>query len=176
VKVRVIDTNVLLVANGSHEGVSAKCIRACIDLLNEIKGQGLLILDDRRRILTEYMNSVGKQRNRGVGDVFAKWVAQNLHNRQFVEEVALTEGPSFHFAEFPVPPQQEKFDPADRKFVATANAHPDKPLVAQATDCKWIDFWRDFAAAGISVEFLCGEDICNFYRQKFPEAGNPKLP
>ena len=58
------------------------------------------------------------------------------------------------------------FDRSDRKFVAVANAHPDKPPILQATDSKWWG-WKDaLAEAGIKVHFLCECYIKTKYEEK----------
>jgi hypothetical protein len=68
------------------------------------------------------------------------------------------------------------FDAPDRKFAALAHAHPDKPAIWQAADCKWLDWWRALRAKGVEVEFLCPADVCSFYSKKFPEKQAPELP
>lgn len=172
----VIDTNVLLVASGAHDGVSLACRAACIERLSSTMNSGRLAIDDRHRIISEYLNALSRNRNRGVGYVFAKWVAQNAHNLNRVEAVRLTEAPKDFFDEFEPAALQGNFDAPDRKFVAVANGHPENPPIVQATDCKWIDWWKAFLLFGIQVEFICEDDICGFYRQKFPSSGEPEMP
>lgn len=172
----VIDTNVLLVANGSHEGAAAECVLHCVNELQKIRTQCVVVLDDGWKILHEYQHKTHSNQPKGVGDVFLKWLLQNKHNRQRVELVAITETCQDTFAEFPVPELQSRFDPADRKFAAVANAHPAKPPVLQAADCKWLDWWPDLHASGIEVNFLCRDDVCHFYKKKFPKKSLPKLP
>ena len=63
----------------------------------------------------------------------------------------------------------DDFDPSDRKFVAVANAHPEKPPILEALDSKWWG-WRDaLSAAGITVLFLCETEVKETYERKFPE-------
>jgi hypothetical protein len=58
------------------------------------------------------------------------------------------------------------FDNSDRKFVAVANAHPDKPEILQATDSKWWG-WKDaLAKVGITVSFMCPEYVRIKYEEK----------
>ncbi len=83
-------------------------------------------------------------------------------------QVPLTETVADTFAEFPDPVLQTKFDPPDRKFVAVANAHPDKPPILQAADCKWLNWRDDLATHGITIDFVCPEDVKTFYAKKFP--------
>jgi hypothetical protein len=59
------------------------------------------------------------------------------------------------YEEFPDHPGLADFDPSDRKFVAAANAHPDRPPILQATDSKWWGWSEALEACGLSVVFLC---------------------
>ena len=68
---RVIDTNVLVTANGEHDGAPEDCVAECAELLQEIKERGHVVLDDAWRILGQYQNNV---RGPGVGYEFLKWL------------------------------------------------------------------------------------------------------
>jgi hypothetical protein len=171
----VIDTNVLLVANGKHEDVSEECVAECAKRLEAISKTGVVYLDDGYRILSEYKNKTSPNQPKGPGDVFLKWLLRNTANSQRVIQVAITESPKNHFAEFPGTDLQASFDPPDRKFVAVANAHTDKPRLWQAADCKWLKAWPKLREAGVEVDFLCPDDICRFYKEKFPEDPTPEL-
>jgi hypothetical protein len=70
---------------------------------------------------------------------------------------------------------EEAFDAPDRKFAAVANAHPKKPLILQAADCKWLDWYGDLEEAGIQVNFICRTDVLRFYEKKFPHKPRPKV-
>ncbi|WP_223855145.1 hypothetical protein [Ralstonia solanacearum] len=107
--------------------------------------------------------------------MFLKWLLRQSGTAQ-VEWVALTETTADCFAEFPDPALEPLFDAPDRKFAAVAHAHPDKPPIWQAADCKWLDWWPALLAKGVGVEFLCPADACAFYCSKFPERPEPVLP
>lgn len=172
----VIDTNVLLVADGQHSDVSLECVAACIDHLQQAKQRLVIVIDDAYRILKEYLSNVDVRRGKQVGGVFLKWLVQHQSNPVHVSKVSLIESSADCFDEFPNPVLQSRFDPADRKFAAVANAHPAKPPIWQAADSKWLDWWRPLATVGIRVEFLCLNDACTFYRHKFPNKPLPQLP
>lgn len=172
----VIDTNVLLVANEQHADVSSNCITACVNRLIGLQATGVVVVDDEFRILGEYQNKTNTKSQKGVGDVFLKWLLQNLSNTTRVQRVSITELSADRFSEFPDDALELIFDPPDRKFVAVANKHPNKPPILQAADCKWLDWWPALQAKGIRVEFLCPSDLCKFYRNKFPEKSVPSLP
>lgn len=173
----VIDTNVLLVANMDHADVSPECVEACIRRLQALqKAGGVVVVDDEYRIIGEYNRKTKLKPPKGVGDVFLKWLLRNYGDERCVNSVAVTAMAGGEFAEFPGAALQGAFDSPDRIFVAVANTHPEKPPILQAADCKWLDWWEELAAAGVSVEFLCGEDACKFYAGKFPNRPAPSLP
>lgn len=173
----VVDTNVILVANESHDEVSPECVIACVERLNELMKSGVLVVDDGFRILSEYLKKTSPRRAKGVGDVFVQWALRHHGQVSRVQQVALTEYALERYAEFPKDPVLESaFDPADRKFAAVAHAHADSPSIWQAADSKWLAWWPALRACGVEVEFLCGPDVCRFYAKKFPGQPIPSLP
>lgn len=172
----VIDTNVLLIANGQHDEVSPECVEECVRRLQAVQKEGIVVIDDGYRILGEYQHKTRLNPPKGVGDVFLKWLLRSVGNRAHCAQVSITENAQDEFAEFPDASLQKAFDAPDRKFVAVANAHPDKPPVWQGADCKWLDWWPRLQEAGVRVEFICPEDACRFYIGKFPDRPVPALP
>lgn len=172
----VIDTNVLLVASRRHDGVSPQCVQACVKRLLQVQRRERVVIDDAHRILGEYQRKLDANQGKGVGEAFLKWLLQNQANCQRVRRVPLTERAADDFAEFPDPALASEFDPPDRKFAAVAHAHPKKPPVLQATDSKWLRWHGRLRAQGIRVEFLCPQDICQFFQAKFPREPVPPLP
>lgn len=172
----VIDTNVLLIANGSHAGVTQKCRETCVRHLLQRQRVGVVVIDDARRILEEYCHKTRPNQPKGAGDAFLKWLLQNQANGKRVHRVTIHQTSVDRFIEFPDDALQDRFDPSDRKFVAVANAHPDKPAVWQAGDSKWLGWWQDLARLGIRVAFLCPDDLREVYARKFPGRPLPPLP
>lgn len=172
----VIDTNVLLVANGSHENVSPACQAECVRRLLAQQQSGVTVIDDAYAILLEYQNKTKPNQPKGVGDAFLKWLLQNQGNAARVHRVTITETAPETCLEFPDAALQSQFDAADRKFAAVAYAHSKKPPIWQAADCKWLDWWPTLQQNGVSVVFLCPTDVCGVYRKKFPKRPVPALP
>lgn len=172
----VVDTNVILVANGSHQEASPECVIECIDRLQQLVKTGKVVIDDAYRILNEYQKKTSPFKGPRVGDTFVKWVLNNQANTKHVEQVTLSEAQPELFDEFPDPGLQPAVDASDRKFLATAGAHAMRPSVWQATDTKWLDWWQALKAAGITIEFLCPDDVCKVYKKKFPKREIPPLP
>ncbi|GBC60830.1 hypothetical protein DENIS_1789 [Desulfonema ishimotonii] len=70
------------------------------------------------------------------------------------------------YNEFPDHDGLANFDISDRKFIAASNAHPDKPLILEATDSKWWG-WKDaLAEVSITVKFMCPDYIREKYQEK----------
>jgi hypothetical protein len=172
----VIDTNVLLVANGQHQDISLDCEDQCIHLLTRLQKHGVTVIDDDFRILGEYQHKTSLNPPKGVGDVFLKFLLREQGNPKHVEQVTITEVSYDVFGEFPDDDLQPQFDAPDRKFAAVANAHHDKPPILQAADCKWLDWWPTLNQYGVQVQFVCPEDACKFYINKFPNKSLPALP
>lgn len=170
----VIDTNVILVANGQHADVSSGCTAACAQRLYDVKQTGRVAIDNAYKILLEYQRKTTPSIGKGAGDAFLKWLLQNASNPQRCDQVALTEHDDRRFESFPDDPRLESFDPPDRKFVAVAAAHPDKPPILQAADSKWLDWAPALRDHGIDVEFLCPKDVLKFDNKKKGRGANGK--
>lgn len=164
----VVDTNVPLTANGAADA-SPDCIGACIAVIVGITSDRRRIaLDEGWLIIGEYQNKLRSAGQRGLGDGFLKWVLTNRANPLRCELVRIRprdDGRAFE--EFPDRGDLVGFDPADRKFVAVANAHPAKPSILQGVDSKWWGWREALQAAGIAVDFLCEADVRTKYEAKF---------
>ncbi|GAA5264602.1 hypothetical protein ACOSOMT5_P1027 [Acidiphilium sp. MT5] len=162
----VVDTNVVLVANGQHQDVSDQCVVNCAERLQAVMQQGRLALDDCFRILLEYQNKTTPKNGNRPGDAFVKWALQNNANTLRVECVKLEDHADRAFVTFPDDRDLEKFDPPDRKFVAVASAHPEEPPILQAADSKWLGLASALKRHSITVDFLCHDDIKRFRANK----------
>ncbi len=156
-KTVVVDTNVLLVANGRHGSVSRECIANCSVRLDTIKRDGQISIDNKRRIISEYQNKTSPNQPKGAGDVFLKWLFQNLTNKR-VRQIDIGESDDGSFDAIQ-PPQQFAALKADRKFIAVALKDTQRPSILQAADTKWIDHEAELKQRGIAIEFLCPHDI-----------------
>lgn len=172
----IVDTNVLVVANGGHEHASPECQLACVMKIEELTLTGLVVLDDCDRILQQYRDNTQPFGQRRVADEFVKWLMQNQYTSARVSRVTITELPDQMYAEFPDQVLQPDFDASDRMFPAVSNAHPAKPPILQAVDSKWVWWWERLSQSGVEVKFVCPSDIVCFFKRKFPEAEMPPLP
>ncbi|HEV3036722.1 MAG TPA: PIN domain-containing protein [Candidatus Angelobacter sp.] len=163
----VVDTNVIVIANKKND-VSYSCTNNCVQALLNIKRFGVVVVDESGLILEEYRTNCSRFGQPGVGNAFVRWIYDNLGRTDLVEKIALTPRtePPRDYEEFPEHPDLADFDPSDQKFVAVANKHPAKPVILQALDSKWWG-WKDgLANSGITVRFLCPDEIQATYRRK----------
>jgi len=166
----VIDTNVLLIADGIAAQMSNACRLECLEKLAQIKLEQCVVLDNAWIILGEYHNKLSPNRSPAPGSAFLKWLLQVLTVSRHVSQVTIT--PRDHpantmFEEFPDDSSLENdFDPADRKFVAVANAHPEKPPILEAADSKWLGWESRLAAHGIRLEVLCRPELESIRKRK----------
>lgn len=155
----IVDTNVVVVANRRSEQASSDCVETCGERLEGImRGEEKLVLDNRWIILREYMQNL-RSNGADVGDRFLRWILVNKDERCDLVPITPIDGAENEFEEFPDDPALDDFDPDDRKFIAVAYAHPEKPPILQAVDSGWWDFRDAFRQNGIIVEFICEKDI-----------------
>lgn len=166
----LVDTNVPMTANlaitsDSSSDIPDSCIEQSVDAVMHIVENGGLVLDDGGEIFEEYVSNLSLKGQPGVGDAFVKWVHDHQWNANFVERVKITRN-SDSYNEFPNHIDLSRFDNSDRKFIAVANAHQEKPPVFQATDSKWWG-WKDtLHEVGIIVSFLCPNYVKAKYMEK----------
>lgn len=167
----VMDTNVPIIANLATQpdldsDVPDCCIRECRLHIKKITEKGCrLVIDDAGEIFREYIHNLSSTGQPRIGYAFVKWVNDHQWNPSKVDRVQITQNGS-SYEEFPAHHELNNFDPSDRKFVAVANAHSEKPPILQATDSKWWG-WNDaLAEVGITVHFLCREYIEAKYAEK----------
>ena len=166
---RVVDTNVPVAAN-EKAGASPACVRNCVDALENIMRAGQVVIDSGWEILGEYLSNLSETGQPGAGDKFFRWVLTNQTNAARCARVIVTakDESSFeeNYVEFPDEPALRNFDPSDRKFVAVAMAHPDRPPILEATDSKWWGWRKTLEGCGVRIEFVCPDDIAKKHAEK----------
>lgn len=130
---------------------------------------GHVFLDEGGDIALEYGKNLRRSGQPGPGDVFFKWVLTNEWCGQRITRVPITSrnGDPEDFEELPEPSGGVSYDPSDRKFLAVAAAHAEHPPVLQSFDSKWWGWQAALAEAGVTIHFLCPEEIAAKYREKF---------
>ncbi len=166
----VVDTSVPKVANlatqpDPESDVPCTCVRKCIKAIEHVKKEYALVIDAGDDIFAEYLRQLSMSGQHSLGNAFMKWVHDNRFRLPDDSRVCITRnGDSYD--EFPLHKGLDNFDRSDRKFVAVANAHSEKPPVLQATDSKWWGWKKPLAEVGIKVLFLCPEYAEAKYEKK----------
>jgi hypothetical protein len=152
----VIDTNVLVVANGKYQKATYKHVYICQKFLMDIREKKVSI-DSLGLILKEYFAHASRSGQPGIGDVFAKWLWYNQWNISSCERVEITpdENGEKGFVEFPGDEDLKTFDMSDRKFVAVAVKSEFDAVICNATDSDWWEHKNHFKRHGIKINFLC---------------------
>ena len=168
----IIDTNVMVVANGKAAAPQARCkciIRCRAQLAEILRGSERILLDDKKRIIREYKNNLN-EKGRGFGDRFWQELMRRMWRRGGDQEKVIMvhitplAGNGTDFEEFPNDDASLKdFHKKDRKFVAVALAYQgdsgqESPIL-KAEDSGWEEFRDALAAHGVRVDSICEEDI-----------------
>jgi hypothetical protein len=166
----VIDTNVLMVANEDSppEQADLACVRACIDRLLSIQKGGsgeTVVLDQSGLLLSEYRDTLKSSRQPSTGHAFLHWLFQVGWDPARCDQVKIscTDEDEQHYEEFPDHQGLASFDVSDRKFVATANAHPSKPSILQAVDAKRMGWETALNECGLEIEWICPDNAERLY-------------
>jgi hypothetical protein len=89
-RLAVIDSNIIIAANGKSDQANSACVENCIDVLMEVTENSSLALDDAGEIVTEYKRYGSYSGQPGVGDRFFLWVHQNQHRACHRVQLTLT--------------------------------------------------------------------------------------
>ena len=166
----IVDTNVPLVANLANTPEEIPddmfdCVISCVDAIAQVIKQGGLVIDSGDEIYNEYLHKLCLNGQKGIGNAFMKWVHDTRWSLPETDRVDITkDGDSYK--EFPDHAGLVHFDISDKKFIAVANAHPEKPQILQATDSKWWGWNKALNEVGITVCFLCSDYVKTKYKEK----------
>ena len=137
----------------------------CVEAIEHIVKNGGLVIDSGDEIFYEYRLNLSLSGQPGIGDRFMKWVHDNRWKFPAEDRVTITQN-NDSYDEFPHHVKLVDFDRSDKKFIAVASAHPKKPQILEATDCKWWG-WKDpLMEVGITVNFLCPDYAKAKYKEK----------
>jgi hypothetical protein len=165
-RLAVIDSNVLIAANGKSDQANDACVDRCVEILVEVSQGSSLAMDDGNEILNEYSRYCNYSGQPGVGDRFFLWAQRNQYATCL--RVALNPHEDRGYEEFPDTPDLAKFDPSDRKFVATALGCTPTATIYNAVDSDYAQHAQALADAAIPVTELCPDCLKPEYRTKLP--------
>ena len=149
----VVDTNVLIVANGRDDTpADLKCERTCIEMLEgATKGKRIVLLDASELIMDEYEVYCSYSGKPGFGNKFFKFLLDHRHSAKKVIHIPIQKTPDEDGGFANLPPND--FDPNDRKFLAVAKAGDGR--VVNATDSDWSEHDAFIKSMGVQVIELC---------------------
>jgi hypothetical protein len=164
----VVDTNVGTTANGRNPGAGVPCATASGVALHEVMLKGHVFIDSGGQILKEYRSNLLSKGQPGPGTVFLKWILTNEWVPARVTHVDLTPKDSDpeDFKELPAATGGVSYDRSDRVFLAVAAAHPEHPLILQSFDSKWWGWQESLAKCGVTIHFLCPDEIAAKHKKK----------
>jgi len=156
-ELQVIDTNVLVAANGADTHAGRSCQLACARRLSETKNNDVLVLDSDRYILGEYQRNMPSGASNSPAYLFFTWASRTTPRLL----INLTPHDTRTFAQFPSNPLLGTFDEDDRKFVAAATvAQRTGPTVlVNALDRDYSEHGDALRREGIRVDELCPQHI-----------------
>ena len=147
----VVDTNVLVVANGDNERADPECELACIELLQEAtKGKQTVLLDASNLIMAEY-KTYRSYSGVPAGNAFFKFLHDYQHSAKNIIHIPIQKTPDAEGEFANLPPND--FDRDDRKFLAVAKAGDGR--VVNATDSDWSEHADFIDSMGVQVLELC---------------------
>ena len=164
----VVDTNVPNTANGAQSGASPECVARSARALRAIMRSGHVFVDGGGEIVGEYRRNLRAKGQPGAGDGFLKWILTNEWGTVRVTRVPITAkaGDPEDFVELPPPSAGLTYDRSDRKFLAVACAHEDHPPILQALDSKWWGWRQALSSHGVTIHFLCPDEVAAKYQAK----------
>ena len=147
----VVDTNVAIAANGRNTHADLQCRLACVEKLEDVCGQQVVVVDDGGLIFDEYKGSLHFAGAPGVGDKFFKHVFDHGYDKSRVRRVLITPCSDDRrgFEELP----ENDLDKSDHKFLATALVAG--AAILNATDSDWSEQEALTKHLEVTVRQLC---------------------
>jgi len=150
-RIIVVDTNVAVVANGRDTHADLECQFNCVENLEGIVRDDIVVIDDHDLIYNEYKMHLNFSGQPDFGDMFFKHIVNHQHSDDRVKQVPITPLSNNRRGYNELP--ENSFDPSDRKFLAVAVVA--KALIVNATDSDWLENKALTDGLGIRVEQLC---------------------
>ena len=148
----VVDTNVLVAANGRATQVKVACQLQCVDELSRITREEVVCVDDKGLILREYGRRTEQTGQAQPGTVFFKHLWQKMGDSRRVRLIAVDpiDREGRDFSDPVLPPNNLK---KDAKFLAVALKA--RATIVNATDSDWTEHRELTDRLGVGVRQLC---------------------
>lgn len=165
----IMDTNVAAKAATPLEDCKSEewdMQQKCVEFIGTFvkNPESKLALDLNYEIITEYRNRI--PRNTNIGSIFWKWFDTYLGTISLDDFVKLDRDKNGNYIAFPLEERTKDFDFSDRKFVALARTHSERPPIVEAADGKWLGFIEVFEEYGVHIEFLDIDYAAMMYNRK----------
>ncbi len=148
----VVDTNVLIVANGKASHASDNCVIRAVEFLEQARLNSAVVMDNLGLISEEYRKYCSYRGQPGVGDFFFL----HLHRMQGTSRVPLVDiTPDGDGSFEEVPSALRSFDPSDQKFIAVVVADDYRPEIVNCVDSDWSEARDTLQAAKIQIHQVC---------------------
>ena len=150
----IIETNILVGANGGADHLSIDDQEKCISFIKLYKEESLTYIDSLGLVFKEYQKYCSFSGKPNVGDYFFKWLWDNQANDKICKSVEINpiDEDGCNFRELSALPKLDKFDKSDKKFVAISVSSNKEPTIFNACDSDWNQFSLAFKEYGIKVE------------------------
>ena len=166
----IIDANVVLLSGTAVRNIPQDqllCAKRCNDFIKKFmeNPESSLVLDAEGRILKEYRGAYTLGGEPNMATIFSEWVHQHMP-KNAEDFISLREIEKDQFENYPDSEKLKAFDPPDRKYIALAYYHKEKPPIVEASDSKWWGIKEELKQAGIEVYFIDENYIKEKYLQK----------
>ena len=158
----VVDTNVLIVANGRKTHADARCQERCRKKIESVLEDGVVAIDDTGEILSEYGRHLSDSGMSGLGNAFYKHLFIYQGYRDRVRRIPITNSADDRrgFDELP----ENSLDRSDRKFLAVAVAA--NAVLLNATDSDWDEQKALIEKVGVELDQLCPQHASKATRRR----------
>jgi hypothetical protein len=154
----IIDTNVLIAANGHSSQVSESDVEKCQNFVAALFDNTSISVDSNNEIFDEYFRNLNISGQPGIGDGFLKYLWNNQYNNAVCETVEVIRDDKFFYQVFADKPNLIDFDKSDLKFIAVYLLSKRSPFIVNACDSDWMEAKYLLDAHGIIVmELLNGK-------------------
>ena len=158
----VVDTNVLVVANGRKTHADEPCQDWCRKKIESVLKDGIIAIDDKNEILSEYGRHLSDSGLSGLGNAFYKhlFIYQGYRDRVLRIPITNSADDRRGFDELP----ENTLDPSDRKFLAVAAKA--KAVLLNATDSDWDEQKALIDKVGVKLDQLCPQHASKATRRQ----------
>jgi hypothetical protein len=135
----IIDTNVLIAANGHSPQVSAGGVERCQKFVNSLFVNTLISIDSNNEIFDEYFRHMNFSGQPGIGDSFVKYLFDRQADITICETVEVIREAKHHYRVLSDKPDLLDFDKSDLKFIAVHLLSKYHSPIVDACDSDWAE-------------------------------------